>query len=139
MNANQFEYIGSLRTEDACEAIIARRFDDGRVYTVKLVRKSGRDAPRLATRLRNEQDAMKVLTMHRASYVNKLWWSFEDDKAMYLVTVSILAAACPESTIFGSSRNWVCRTELTVEACGVLSRTKGHWAGLTRCCVPSSW
>ncbi|KAI0762449.1 kinase-like domain-containing protein [Fomes fomentarius] len=86
VNANQFEYIGSLHTEDASEAIVARRFDDGRVYTVKLVRKSGRDAPRLATRLRNEQDALKVLSMHRASYVNKLWWSFEDDKAMYLVT-----------------------------------------------------
>ena len=88
MDANHFEYVGSLRTEDACEAIVARKFDDGRVYTVKLVRKSGRDAPRLAARLRVEQDALKVLTTHGASYVSKLWWSFEDDKAMYLVTVS---------------------------------------------------
>ena len=99
MNANHFEYVGSVRTADpACESILARKFDgdDGRVYTVRFVRKSGQDAASVA-RFRNEQDALRLLTIRRVSYVTKLWWSFEDDKAMYLVTVSTfrpLALVC---------------------------------------------
>ncbi len=87
MDANHFEYIKSLYSKDVRESIVARKFDDGNVYTVKLVRKSGQEAARQEARLRTEQTVLKVLTAAQIPYVVKLWWSFEDAKAMYIVTV----------------------------------------------------
>ncbi|TBU30797.1 kinase-like protein [Dichomitus squalens] len=86
IDANHFEYIQNLTKDDGEESILARKFDNGKVYTVKLVRKSGHGAARLAVRIRNEQKALKLLTKLEISFVIRLWWSFEDEKAMYLVT-----------------------------------------------------
>ena len=89
MNANQFEYIRSLISDDGGETLLARKFDNGQIYTVKLVRKLSHKAARLVARMRNEQAALKLLTKLEVAFVMRLWWSFEDERAMYLVTVSI--------------------------------------------------
>ena len=89
MDANQFEYIRSLMSDDGGETLLARKFDNGQIYTVKLVRKLSHKAVRLVARMRNEQAALKLLTKLEVAFVMRLWWSFEDERAMYLVTVSI--------------------------------------------------
>ncbi|KAI0717530.1 kinase-like domain-containing protein [Cerioporus squamosus] len=86
VDANHFEYIKNLYSKDVRESIIARKIDDGKVYTVKLVRKSGQEAARQEARLRTEQKVLRALTAAQIPYVVKLWWSFQDAKAMYLVT-----------------------------------------------------
>ena len=90
IDANHFEYIQNLATDEGGESILARKFDNGKVYTVKLVRKSGFGAARFAARIRDEQAALKLLTKLEVPFVIRLWWSFEDERAMYLVTVSAL-------------------------------------------------
>ena len=95
VNANSLEYIKNLRSKDVCETIVARKLDDGKVYTVKLVRKSGPETARLAheAQLRKEQQVLRILTAVQVPYVTKLWWSFEDAKAMYIVMVCILLSS----------------------------------------------
>lgn len=88
VDANHFEYIQDLAMDDGRESILARKSDNRQVYTVKLVRKSGYGAVSLAARIRNEQAALKILTKLEVPFVLRLWWSFEDERAMYLVTVS---------------------------------------------------
>ena len=94
MDANQFEYIRSLMSDDGGETLLARKFDNGQIYTVKLVRKLSHKAARLVARMRNEQAALKLLTKLEVAFVMRLWWSFEDERAMYLVTVSSSALLC---------------------------------------------
>ncbi len=91
MDANQFEYIRSLLSDDGGETLLARKFDNGQIYTVRLVRKLSHSAARLVARMRNEQAALKLLTKLEVAFAIRLWWSFEDERAMYLVTVSIRA------------------------------------------------
>ncbi|RPD59450.1 kinase-like protein [Lentinus tigrinus ALCF2SS1-6] len=86
VDANSFEYIKSIRSKDVRESVVARKLDDGKIFTVKLVRKSGQEATRHEAQFRKEQRALRVLTDAQLPYVTKLWWSFEDAKAMYLVT-----------------------------------------------------
>ncbi|KAI0757567.1 kinase-like domain-containing protein [Daedaleopsis nitida] len=86
VDANQFEFMANIRAGVGCESILARKFDGDGVYTVKFVRKTGQDASMHALRLRNERNALKMLTDHRTPYVTRLWWAFQDGKAMYVVT-----------------------------------------------------
>ncbi|PIL30751.1 hypothetical protein GSI_06919 [Ganoderma sinense ZZ0214-1] len=88
MDANQFEFIRSLVGDDGGETLLARKFDNGQIYTVKLVRKMSHSAARLVARMRNEQAALKLLTKLEVAFVMRLWWSFEDERAMYLVTAA---------------------------------------------------
>ncbi|KAI0358828.1 kinase-like protein, partial [Trametes cingulata] len=85
-DASDFEYIRTLHVGERGESLIARRMDTGQVHTVKLVRKTGYNADELAARIKREQKIMQVLTECRAPFVAKLFWSFEDGRAMYLVT-----------------------------------------------------
>ena len=89
VDATHFEYVRTLSSEGGAEAILARKLDDGRVYTVRLVRKSARGAEHdAAARMRRAQAALRTLTAQGAPFVQRLWWSFDDDRAMYLVVVS---------------------------------------------------
>lgn len=90
VNASDFEYIRTLKVAQYGESLIARKPDTGTVYTVKLVRKSGHSASELARRVAAEQKIMRVLTECSAPFAARLHWSFEDDRAMYLVIVGAL-------------------------------------------------
>ena len=90
VDANHFEYVRTLRARGGAEVILARKIDQGLVYTVKLARKAGGDVPGPAAtvRIRREQEILKVLAGCAAPFVARLWWSFDDERAMYLVIVS---------------------------------------------------
>lgn len=103
MDANQFEYIRSLVGDDGGETLLARKFDNGQIYTVKLVRKSTHSAARLMARMRNEQAALKLLTKLEIAFAIRLWWSFEDERAMYLVTVGCGAVLSVYTVLIGVS------------------------------------
>ena len=92
VDATHFEYVRTLSSAGGAEASLARKLDDGRVYTVRLVRKSARSAEHGAVRMRRAQAALRTLTAQGAPFVQRLWWSFDDDRAMYLVVVSGLQA-----------------------------------------------
>ncbi|KAI0761185.1 kinase-like domain-containing protein [Trametes elegans] len=81
-----FEYIRTSCVSDTGEALIARKADTGQVYSVKLTRKSGYNGAALAERMRREQKMLRVLTECCVHFVLRLFWSFEDERAMYLVT-----------------------------------------------------
>ncbi|KAI0825344.1 kinase-like domain-containing protein [Trametes gibbosa] len=85
VGASDFEYIRTLKVGERGEYLIARKPDTGAVYTVKLVRKSGHSASRLAEHVAAEQKILKVLTECCVPFLARLFWSFEDDRAMYLV------------------------------------------------------
>ncbi|KAH9850553.1 kinase-like domain-containing protein [Lenzites betulinus] len=85
VNASDFEYIRTLKVAQYGESLIARKPDTGTVHTVKLVRKSGHSASELARRVAAEQKIMRVLTECSVPFAARLHWSFEDDRAMYLV------------------------------------------------------
>ncbi|CDO71755.1 hypothetical protein BN946_scf184920.g39 [Trametes cinnabarina] len=87
IDASDFEYIRTLNTGEAGEVIIARRADNEKIYTVKLIRKAGWNGSTLAARIRSEQKILRVLTECSVPFVVKLFWSFEDERAMYLVVV----------------------------------------------------
>ncbi|KAI0638867.1 kinase-like domain-containing protein [Trametes polyzona] len=85
VGAVDFEYIRTLRVGDVDETLIARKAESGAVHTVKLVRKSGYNATTLTTRIMGEQKILRVLTECSVPFTVRLYWSFEDDRAMYLV------------------------------------------------------
>ena len=89
VDANHFEFVRALPApRHGGEAILARKNDEGRVYTVKLVRKSAREADSLAKHMWKERDALKALVARDAPFLARLYWSFDDERAMYLVIVS---------------------------------------------------
>ncbi|TFK86528.1 kinase-like protein [Polyporus arcularius HHB13444] len=130
VDANHFEYIKSLYSKDVRESIVARKFDDGNVYTVKLVRKSGQEAARQEARLRTEQTVLKVLTAAQTPYVVKLWWSFEDAKAMYIVTDRTdgpnLRTVVESSGPLSSHQALLCAAEMAAGLCGLHKRGVVH-------------
>ena len=138
VNANSLEYIKNLRLKDVCETIVARKLDDGKVYTVKLVRKSGPEAARLAheAQLRKEQQVLRILTAVQAPYVTKLWWSFEDAKAMYIVMVRALL---PSSLKPDASWRYACRTEPMARTCAPSLRIVDHWRAIRLYLAPQRW
>ncbi|KAI9065571.1 kinase-like protein [Trametes sanguinea] len=85
LNASDFEYIRTLQASETGEVLIARKADTEHVYTVKLIRKSGWNGSVLAARIRSQQKLLRVLTECRVPFVTRLFWSFEDERAMYLV------------------------------------------------------
>lgn len=87
IDASSFEYIRTLEVGETGESLIARKADTGKVHTVKLVRKSGHNAAGLATRIAGEQKILRVSTECCVPFVVSLFWSFEDERAMYLVIV----------------------------------------------------
>lgn len=89
IDASSFEYIRTLEVGETGESLIARKADTGKVHTVKLVRKSGHNAAGLATRIASEQKILRVSTECCVPFVVSLFWSFEDERAMYLVIVSV--------------------------------------------------
>ena len=75
---------------DAAEDFLGRRTDTAGVYAVRIFRKdllASHDAA-LAERVRQEQKVLRLLTQQKALFVTRLLWSFQDDSALYLVTVS---------------------------------------------------
>ncbi|KAI0641109.1 kinase-like domain-containing protein [Trametes meyenii] len=80
-----FEYIRTLNVGEFGESLVARKTNTGQVYTVKLVRKGGYNADKLVVRIRGEQKISRVLTGCNVPFVTRLYWSFEDERAMYLV------------------------------------------------------
>lgn len=94
INASSFEYIRTLEVGETGESLIARKADTGKVHTVKLVRKSGHNAAGLATRIAGEQKILRVSTECCVPFVVSLFWSFEDERAMYLVIVSAPQHIC---------------------------------------------
>ncbi|KAH9939011.1 kinase-like protein [Epithele typhae] len=88
VNATHFEYIRSLDPGPSGEEVIlARKIgkSEGGVYAVKLSRKSGCSGVDGCARMVREQAALKLLAESRAKFVLRLWWSFEDERAMYVV------------------------------------------------------
>ncbi|KAH9891226.1 kinase-like domain-containing protein [Cubamyces lactineus] len=85
IDAADFEYIRTLCVDEHGEWLIARKADVGQVHTVKLIRKSGWNADALAARIRREQKILQVLKECQVPFVVQLYWSFEDERAMYLV------------------------------------------------------
>ncbi|KAI0656764.1 kinase-like domain-containing protein [Cubamyces menziesii] len=85
IDASDFEYIRTLCVDEHGERLVARKAESGQVYTVKLIRKSGYSADALAGRMRREQKILRVLRECQVPFVVQLFWSFEDERAMYLV------------------------------------------------------
>ncbi|KAI0668628.1 kinase-like domain-containing protein, partial [Trametes maxima] len=85
LDASDFEYIRTLHVGESGESLIARNVNTGRVYTVKLARKVGYNADGLVARIKGEQKIFRVLTECGVPFVAKLYWSFEDERAMYIV------------------------------------------------------
>ncbi|KAI8983255.1 kinase-like domain-containing protein [Trametes punicea] len=86
VDASDFEYIRTLHAGERGESLSARKLDTGKVYTVRLIRKTGYNGRELAMRIQREQKMLRVLTECAVPFVAKLFWSFEDQRAMYLVT-----------------------------------------------------
>ncbi|KZT68809.1 kinase-like protein [Daedalea quercina L-15889] len=90
INASDFEVIRPVRRGQAVprkgELVIGRRADTGRLYAIKVFRKASLGADQGAyTGVRTEQAALRLVTERAVPCAMQLYWSFQDEKALYLI------------------------------------------------------
>lgn len=71
------------------ELVLGRKIGTAHSYAIKVFRKAslstdGQDY----IRARNEQSALRLIVERRIPFAPRLHWSFQDEKALYLVMVS---------------------------------------------------
>ena len=94
IGASDFEVIRSIqrdqRTLRKGELVIGRKADTGRFYAIKVFRKASLGAEEGAyAYARREQAALRLVTERAVPCAMQLYWSFQDDKALYLIMVSL--------------------------------------------------
>ena len=93
ISASEFEVIRPVRHGKTDprkgELVIGRRTHTGRLYAIKVVRKGSLGADHEAyTPARTEQAALRLVTERAIPCTMQLYWSFQDEKALYLIMVS---------------------------------------------------
>ena len=71
------------------ELVIGRKADTGRFYAIKVFRKASLGAEGAYTYARREQAALRLVTERAAPCAMQLYWSFQDDKALYMIMVRL--------------------------------------------------
>ncbi|KII94414.1 hypothetical protein PLICRDRAFT_50385 [Plicaturopsis crispa FD-325 SS-3] len=84
ISVSDFEFLRVLGTGNTARVTLARTRDDQRLYAVKSMRKSLIYTEGCAEHARSEQATLKMATELNASFLPKLYWSFQDDVRLYL-------------------------------------------------------
>lgn len=93
ISASDFEVIRPVQRGQQSsrkgELVIGRKSDTGRFYAIKVFRKASVGADqRGSAYARREQEALRLVTERAVPFAVQLYWSFQDDKALYLIMVS---------------------------------------------------
>ena len=94
ISASDFEVIRSIQRGHRCtrkgELVIGRKADTGRFYAIKVFRKASLGTEEGAyAYARREQAALRLVTERAIPCAMQLYWSFQDDKALYLIMVRL--------------------------------------------------
>ncbi|EPS98102.1 hypothetical protein FOMPIDRAFT_1165856 [Fomitopsis schrenkii] len=90
ISASDFEVIRPVQRGQQSsrkgELVIGRKSDTGRFYAIKVFRKASVGADqRGSAYARREQEALRLVTERAVPFAVQLYWSFQDDKALYLI------------------------------------------------------
>lgn len=92
IGASDFEVIRPVqqkqRSSRKGELVIGRKSDTGRFYVIKVFRKASLGAEEEGyVYARREQTALRLITERAIPCAMQLYWSFQDNKALYLIMV----------------------------------------------------
>ncbi|CCM03719.1 uncharacterized protein FIBRA_05865 [Fibroporia radiculosa] len=87
VSAADFEVICSMRVKpnESSDIVLGRKKDTRNPYAIKVLRKAACLDGRDLWRFRTEQAVLRLLTERGVPFAAKLQWSFQDEKALYLV------------------------------------------------------
>lgn len=94
VSSSDFEVIRPVQREQVVppqgELVIGRHTDTGRLYAIKVFRKVSIGADqRDYTYARMEQAVLRLLTERVVPCAMHLYWSFQDERALYLIMVRL--------------------------------------------------
>ncbi len=89
MDISAFQLIEPIDSNDRSETFISQDFECPTFYTVKVFAKARLAKPGALDRALLEQHVMKHVTELRLPFCTTLYWSFQDDEALYIVSVCV--------------------------------------------------
>lgn len=87
MDISAFHLIEPIDYTDRSETFMSQDFECSMYYTVKVFPKTRLSTPGAMDQVMTEQSILKHVTELQIPFCTALHWSFQDDEAMYIVSV----------------------------------------------------